>query len=324
MRRLVYICPEAAVPVGGIKVIYRHVEALNRMGVPAFVLHPNEIEFRYRWSGHKVPFFNSTELDAAWDYAIIPEIYGLSFGLQCRKLKLPYSLLIQNGYLMFPALDEDAELLRDVVQGADLILSISADTDRMLSLHFPTLNPDRLVRLHFAIPDHFISRCVSSWVSDTPVVSYMPRKYPTHARQVVHALRHYLPAGWRIQPIDGVDETTCAAMLRRSRIFLAFSELEGLPLPPLEAALAGNLVIGYTGQGGAEYWEAPNFRPIAQGDIFGFVDAAQSAANQIKAGLFGPDILSLGIAKLASRFSAKVEAESLWMMSRRIAECRIV
>ena len=148
----------------------------------------------------------------------------------------------------------------------------------------------------------------------------MPRKLPSQARQVLYALRPYLPAGWQIQPIDNVDELTCAALLRRSKIFLAFSEFEGLPLPPLEAALAGNLVVGYTGQGGAEYWEEPNFRLVAQGDIFGFVTAARSAANQIEAGLFGPDVLAPGIAKLAVRFSTNAEAESLRLMSRRIAE----
>ena len=36
------------------------------------------------------------------------------------------------------------------------------------------------------------------------------------------------------------------------KIFLSFSSLEGLGLPPVEAALAGNHVIGYTGEGGNE------------------------------------------------------------------------
>ena len=33
------------------------------------------------------------------------------------------------------------------------------------------------------------------------------------------------------------------------------SNLEGLGLPPLETAIAGNKVIGYTGEGGKEYWK---------------------------------------------------------------------
>ena len=307
-------------PVGGIKVIYRHVEALNQIGIPAFVLHPNENDFRYRWSAHIVPFLDENRIDAGSDYPIIAEVYTLSFGLQCWQRQIPYALFVQNGYLMYPKSDQDGDVLRNVVHCADLVLSISADTDRMLLLNFPMLDPTRLVRVNFAVPDHFMTRRVSPWGTDVPTISYMPRKLPVHAGQVVYALRPHLPAGWQIQAIDNVDEATCAAMLRRSKIFLSFSEFEGLPLPPLEAALAGNLVIGYTGQGGAEYWEEPNFRLVAQGDIFAFVHAARSAAHQIEAGLFGPDVLAPGIAELASRYSTEVETHSLRMMIHRIAE----
>ena len=56
-----------------------------------------------------------------------------------------------------------------------------------------------------------------------------------------------------------------------TKIFLAFSNLEGLPLPPVEAAIAGNFVIGYTGEGGKEYWKKPIFTEIYSGDINNFV-----------------------------------------------------
>ena len=41
-------------------------------------------------------------------------------------------------------------------------------------------------------------------------------------------------------------------------------------MPPLEAAIAGNKVIGYTGGAGKEYWEEPIFTKINNGDIFNF------------------------------------------------------
>lgn len=49
-----------------------------------------------------------------------------------------------------------------------------------------------------------------------------------------------------------------------SRIFLSFSDLEGLGLPPIEAALCGNYVIGYHGGGGREYWRAPTLSRLTQ------------------------------------------------------------
>ena len=56
-------------------------------------------------------------------------------------------------------------------------------------------------------------------------------------------------------------------ILNKSKIFLSFSELEGLGIPPIEAALAGNKVIGYTKSLGKEYWKKPIFTNVYNGDI---------------------------------------------------------
>ena len=42
-------------------------------------------------------------------------------------------------------------------------------------------------------------------------------------------------------------------------------------MPPIEAALAGNKVIGYTGEGGKEYWKKPIFTEIPNGNALKFV-----------------------------------------------------
>ena len=46
--------------------------------------------------------------------------------------------------------------------------------------------------------------------------------------------------------------------------------MEGLGIPPIEAAILGNNVIGYTGQGGNEYWKKPLFDKIENGNIIKF------------------------------------------------------
>ena len=51
---------------------------------------------------------------------------------------------------------------------------------------------------------------------------------------------------------------------------ISFSNLEGIGIPPIEAALAGNKVIGYTGGGGIEYWGLPLFKKIEPGEIDDF------------------------------------------------------
>lgn len=55
--------------------------------------------------------------------------------------------------------------------------------------------------------------------------------------------------------------------------------MEGLPLPPVEAALAGNKVIGYTGEGGKEYWKKPIFTEIKTSEIKNFCNAILGNLN---------------------------------------------
>src|SRR5437870_2893463 len=45
---LYYRCPDSPKPFGGIRVIYRHVDILNKHGIEAFVLH-DRAPFRCTW-----------------------------------------------------------------------------------------------------------------------------------------------------------------------------------------------------------------------------------------------------------------------------------
>ena len=62
-------------------------------------------------------------------------------------------------------------------------------------------------------------------------------------------------------------------------IFLSFSHLEGTGIPPIEAALSGNKIIGYTGGGGNSYWKKPIFTKVENGEIN---DYGQKVLNFIK------------------------------------------
>ena len=72
-----------------------------------------------------------------------------------------------------------------------------------------------------------------------------------------------------------------AQALKRSSVFLAFSDLEGLPLPPLEAALTGNFVVGYHGEGGREYWHDGVFVGIEKGNLHSFVHETLELIHRI-------------------------------------------
>jgi hypothetical protein len=282
-----------------------------------------------------VRFLDSLALDPLTDLVVIPELWAGVFGPQCQSQKVRYALFVQNGYISHPVLPQHSpEMMDEVYRRADLVLAISDDTASMVRLNYPGLDPARVVRARYSVGERFLSTGAAPTKGPAPTggampatpgrgqtITFMPRKMSGHAGRVIFALRQQLPPGWRLVPIHDVDEATCARMLFESSIFLAFSDFEGLPLPPLEAALAGNVVIGYTGQGAQEYWDAPNFQEIHQGDIRGFVAAATHAAREIDALRLTRADLAPGIDRLAERFSPAAEAANLRMVLSRMERC---
>lgn len=323
MPRIIYLCPTDNKPTGGIKVIYRHAAALASLGADAYVLHPFDLSFRCTWFDANVRLLDAMELEPETDFIMIPDIWADQFAWQCVSNGVRYGIFVQNGYMTIPIIldQQNAAKMAAAYQQADLFAVISDDTAEMLKLNYPNIDPKRIVRVKYSIDPRFIATNGAE-ISKTRTITYMPRKQADHAWRVVVALQRHLPQGWNISSIHDVDEDRCASMLRGSRIFLAFSHFEGLPMPPLEAAVAGNFVIGYTGQGALEYWKSPNFQEIHQGDIISFVHAARDAARKMDAGKLALPTLLQGAARLAERFSPAAEVETLKALLKRITECR--
>jgi hypothetical protein len=322
MMRIIYLCPTDNAPTGGVKVIYRHAAMLTALGADAYVLHPYDLKFRCTWFDADVRTLDTLLLDPKSDFVMIPELFIGRFAAQCASQGVKYGIFVQNGYMTMPILTEGetGPSIAAAYNQAEFVLVISDDTAEVVKLYYPSIDPKRIFRVRYSVDPRFLSIDAKS-IAKTRTVTYMPRKLPEHCWRVIFALNQHLPPAWTTTAIQNVDEDTCAAMLRASRIFLAFSNFEGLPLPPIEAALAGNFVIGYTGQGAREYWKVPNFQEIQQGDIISFVKAASQAAHKIEAGKLALPSLLQAAARLAERFSPAAEAASLNGVLKRITAC---
>jgi len=257
--RVVYLSPDNHKPTGGIKVFYQHVQALRRLGVDAHVMHlaPG---FRCHWFDSDAPVLHFGQLRPG-DQVVLPEVMP-HFAARLRVRGVPYSIFVQNGYLTLEV--SDFETTRQAYEGAQAVLSISADTAGLLQRLLPALRGPVLP------VQPAVQATTFSPGAKQRLVTYMPRKMPQHARMLAGWLAATHP-DWRFQALEGLSERQVAEALRASRIFLAFGELEGLGLPPLEAALAGNLVLGYDGWGGREYFQPPLFHAVAVGDVRGFM-----------------------------------------------------
>ena len=314
-HRIVYGCPNSNTPSGGVKVIYKHAELLNEMGTPAFVWHPGDFDFKCSWFEHDTPTLNDDELSPLTDFIVLPEIWASSH-VEIFKLRgFKVGIYVQNAYMTHVNLaPARPDAILKAYLDADIILSISQDTSAYIH-DILGVSKEKIILQRYSI-DHEIFKPAEKSKS----ITYMPRKMGQHSARVISALSSLLPTSWKIHPIDNMSENQVAHTLSKSIIFLAFSEFEGLPVPPVEAALAGNMVIGYHGQGGKEYWIKPNFINIDQGDIRGFISATLEKIRIIEQGAIPIDLLNEGIVKIAKHFSSEHETKLLREFNNRAKE----
>jgi len=301
-QRILYATPDIPHPSGGVKVLYRHAELLSRIGYDAHVMHFSP-GFRCDWFEHNASIVTVDDLRQT-DMVIVPETMP-DFAEELAGRGIRYCIFVQNGYYVLPSQPDIARLCA-CYRKATAIISISEDTTDMLQSLMPDC-ADKIVRVRFPVySDRF------SPDDKENIVTFMPRKCELHAKNVVPWLRMQHPE-WHFQPLMDMSEAEVAAQLRRSRIFLAFSDFEGGPLPPIEAAMSGNLVVGYHGWGGREYWWEPNFMEVPVGDVRCFVDRFDEACRYLNQEL-AMQTLEPGIAYLRHRYG---EAE----VSGTLQEC---
>lgn len=217
----------------------------------------------FTWFPTKVKIKNDLNFNRKKDFVILPEIFAHFAEDLLLKKRIPYAIFALNGYNLFPT--NDLKKLNISYNNAKFILSISKDIRSCISLAFPKVKNKILDSIYSVDSEKFNLK-----TKKENLITYMPRKLPNHSALVTSFIKNSLPKNWKIKPIHNLNEKQVFRMLEKSKIFLTFSELEGLPVPPLEAALAGNKVIGYTGEGGREYWRSPIFTEIKSGEIRNF------------------------------------------------------
>lgn len=328
--QLIYLCHSIKRPVGGVKVIYKQAglanELLRPQGHEAFVMHPNTWRFKARWFDNKTPtlrrFFGLQWLDGkpslsdignffkhSQHRVVIPELWARKYGWQLARANVPYAIFVQNGYFINKG---NSARLDEAYAGARCILTISDDTSRCVSLAFPG-SESRIQRIHYSIDS---KRFRPTGIKEN-IITYMPRKMADHSLKVIFFLRHNLPKHWKIVPINDLDEDGVTSLLQRSKIFMSFSHFEGCPLPPLEAALCGNQVVGYTGQGAKEYWARSIFDEVESGDVATFSQRILSKAREIDScDAFPIDFQTIN--QLATKFSSHQEENDLKLLLTKL------
>ena len=306
---VVYIVASEKNISGGEKVIYRHSEILNKVfkNITSEIipLKRNKLS-KYKnsffkilnkknkytgWgiedigikSNHKpkfniynAKFRNKFAFNKNTDFVVLPEIFAHLANELLIKHEIPYAIFVQNGF----ALDStnDFVSLKNAYKNARLILSVSESTTKMIKHVFGSFSK-KILKINLSVG----TIKLENRLNKKNIITYMPRKLPTHSKKLLFMLKSKLPKTWSIKALDNIgNENELYNILKKSKIFLSFSHMEGLGLPPLEAAKEGNKVIGYTGEGGKEYWKKPIFTEIPYGDLNLYVN---ETLNYIKSSI---------------------------------------
>jgi glycosyltransferase involved in cell wall biosynthesis len=303
-----YVCPWAEKPTGGIKQIFRHVEALSAAGFDAYALvldsivpawfdssapvatlklpRPGWIPRRSWWRKNRIDWLASPVSPLVTlqggpragvqrrlgegDILVLPEYPGKALKPCGFGAKL--AVFNQNAHYTFAGLTP-TDGLQDFLYPRHVMaaLAVSQHTRDYLQFAFPSLRV--LLTPNGVDTERFFPAAEGARKRQ---IAFMPRKLPGSLVQVLQMLRSRGALdGWQLRSIDGLDESAVAAALRESAIFLSTCHDEGFGLPPLEAGASGCVVVGYTGQAAREFMLPEHCYPIDQGDVLGFAQTLE-------------------------------------------------
>lgn len=271
--RIFYYCPDNNDPIGGTKVVYRHVDILNAHGFAAYALH-RDPDFRYTWFENNTATRGDRDVDwKASDILVIPEVVSVPL---IDRYPIPRKITFnQNAYYTFKVhfgVDPGDNYTPYLKPGAVLAsIVVSQDNEAYLRYVFPG---HKIFRAHLSVDP----RTFFPGREKLRQIAYMPRKHLDDAIQVFSILKQRgLLDGVTLKAIDKVSQEETARILRASEFFFSFGYPEGCPLPPHEAMACGALVVGYHGRGGREMFRPDFSFPVEVGDIIGYVMAAEKA-----------------------------------------------
>ena len=342
---IIYLLPEMKGASGGAKVIYNHSLILNNLSknINSKIIHLKK-NFLYKleqslskriklfnekysgWDGKKMKISKKFRPKKDWhedkiligdnfnfnkkkDFVIIPEIWAhFAADLKFAEKGINYAIFVQGFYHMNST--NNFVNLKKSYEEAKLIVTTSKYSVSYLRTMFPKIR-NKIFKINLSIDSNKFK--IKKKLN---LITYMPRKLPAHSDLLLFYLKNLLPKNWKILPLINISEKKLINTLSVSKIFLSFSNFEGMGMPPVEAALSGNKIIGYVGGGGSEYWKKPIFLKVEHGEIEDFAKKIISNIKSYKTSWIRDTKKNRLI--LAQYYSKKSEKEALVLLSNKI------
>ena len=340
---IIYLIPELKNPTGGAKVIYNHSNILNKLNnkISSQIIHlKKKLSYKLelsilkranvlnnknsgwdvtkmkvsknfkpstKWQNKNISVGKNLNFDYKKDFIILPEIWShFAVDLDLIKKNINYSIFVQGFYHMNST--DNFIKIKSAYENAKFIITVSDYSVNYLKKMFPSMK-NKIVKINFSVNKIKIAKKAN-------LITFMPRKLKDHSNLLFFYLKEMLPKNWKVIPLINLSEKKLFETLSKSKIFLSFSHLEGTGIPPIEAALSGNKVIGYDGGGGSTYWKKPLFTKIENGEIGIF---GQKIIQNIKNyNLSWIKETSKQRRNLSKLYSPELEKKSLMLLSNKI------
>ncbi len=271
--RIVYLSWPAAEIAGGIKIAFRHVEALREAGVEAVVATADAEP--PGWFQTTAPTIALSAVSRGEDVLVFPENHhGLlkTFGgWPNRKV-----VFCQNQFMVFRGLGGCRSYADFGVSGLLCAGQAAADYCRM---RFPDT------------PIEVVPVCVDQELfhfqrEKKLQIAYAPRKRTMEAGFIRDLFLARNPDFSSVPWIEirAATETQLAAVLRETAVYLALCRFEACPLTILESLLCGCITAGFTGLGGREYTTERNGFWAEEDDCVGCAEQLARAVRLVERG----------------------------------------
>jgi hypothetical protein len=271
-----FFYPDFAHPVGGMRIAYRHVDLLNKLGHRARMVHRAK-GFRCTWFENATPVLAAEDVRVRpEDIVVLPEIVEPRHALAYPGIKLV--IFNQGAYCTFQSHGWQKEDRQTPYTSPDLlgVFVVSEDNFEYLAYAFPGL---RLLRYRCSINP----RLFAPGRTKRNLIAFMPRRGFEDVRQVLNIVKFRgLLDDYELRPVEGLSLEQVAEVLSEVKIFLSSGTHEGCPLPPLEAMACGCLVVGYHGFGGREYFRPEFSFPVEVGNVQQFAHTLERVLLRLK------------------------------------------
>jgi hypothetical protein len=270
MRRVVYLSWPAEEISGGIKMAFRHVEALTQLGFQACVATPDAKP--PGWFVSSAPLIAVADIGSSSDVLVFPENHA---GFLKHFASMPNRKIVfcQNQFMINRGLDGVLDYADYGVQDVICPGYECAEFCRR-RLRVKTIT---------VIPNYIETNVFFPRENKKLQIAFTPRKRPSEAAVIRDLFcsrgEHYRRIPW--VEISNATEGQVAQTLGESALFLSLCRFEALPLSLLEAMASGCVVAGFAGQGGRDFVTVGNGFWSSEDDCFECTHQLERAARVV-------------------------------------------